>query len=129
MEEEALRRGIEEDEGKHNLFLQVTGSRVFVLFPPSDLSALLPTRGSYYGHISLSTTFLHSVREYSNDLEEQVKYILHSPFPTLAEPWRHRMEITLEAGDALFIPAKWWHYTYLTTPGMGLNWWFERNCF
>jgi hypothetical protein len=117
------------DEGKHNLFLQVTGSRVFVLFPPEFTSALLPTRGSFYGHVSQSTTFLHSITEFSNDLEEQINYILLSPFPSLAEPWKHRLEITLHAGDTLLIPAKWWHYTLLTAPGMGLNWWFHKNCF
>lgn len=30
----------------------------------------------------------------------------------------------LEAGEALLIPAKWWHCTEIITSGTALNWWF-----
>ena len=116
------------DPGKHNIFVQLTGSRTFVLFPPNCAPDMIPFDESHINHISQSTTFLHSVSAHSSDLKEQLNFIAASAFPSLAGPWHHRIEITLNAGDALLIPAGWWHYTHLHTPGVALNWWFARDC-
>lgn len=119
---------MKEDPGKHNLFVQLTGSRTFVLFPPSCTPDMIPFHERHINHISQSTTFLHSVSAHSSDLNEQLKFITESAFPSLVGPWQQRMEITLNAGDSLLIPARWWHYTHLHTPGIALNWWFVSNC-
>lgn len=62
--------------------------------------------------------------EYSSDFDLQIQYIHSSPFPSLAKAWPHRVEVVLEAGEALLIPAKWWHCTEILTSGTALNWWF-----
>jgi hypothetical protein len=133
------------DPGKHNVFLQISGSRKFYLFQPSDydsdgdgdgdgediasssaISAMLPSEGTAGPHISRSMTFLHSVPEGTES--EQLQFIQASEFPSLVDAWRNRLEITLEAGSALFIPAKTWHCTRLLESGVALNWWFAREC-
>jgi hypothetical protein len=89
---------------------------------------MMPFPERHLNHISQSTTFLHTVPTDCN-LEEQLEFIASSAFPSLVRPWRERVEIRLEAGDALLIPAGWWHYTYLHSAGVGLNWWFMKDCF
>ncbi len=125
---EARQRPFQEDPGKHNLFVQLTGSRTFVLFPPHCASDMMPFNEPHINHISQSTTFLHSVSSHSSVLEEQLPYIRGSEYASLAGPWQQRIEIKVNAGDALLIPARWWHYTYLDEAGMALNWWFAKDC-
>ena len=119
--------------GKHNLFLQISGSRKFYLFQPTDLeppgrfqlrvdAAIRRLSGP---HISRSMTFLHSVE---GPEEIQLRYIRASEFPSLANAWLNRLEITLTAGSALFIPAKMWHCTRILETGVALNWWFATEC-
>ena len=119
--------------GKHNLFLQISGSRKFYLFQPTDLEpggfsfeSMLPSEGSPGPHISRSMTFLHSVPEGPEEI--QLRYIRASEFPSLANAWLNRLEITLTAGSALFIPAKMWHCTRILETGVALNWWFATEC-
>jgi hypothetical protein len=121
--------GDKHDPGKNNLFVQLTGSRKFVLFPPHCSEDMMPFPEKHLNHISQSTTFLHRVAEHSPDLDQQLEFIASSQFPFLAKPWQQRLEITLQAGDALLIPTKWWHYTQLLTPSVALNWWFLKSCF
>ena len=70
-------------------------------------------------------TFLHSVE---GPEEIQLRYIRASEFPSLANAWLNRLEITLTAGSALFIPAKMWHCTRILETGVALNWWFATEC-
>ncbi len=112
----------EADPGKHNLFVQLKGSRKFVLFPPHLTSSMEPMEEEHLNHISRSTTFLHSLEG------KEARSSAFSRYPSLEEVWKHRIEVTLQEGDALLIPARWWHYTHVLTPGMALNWWFSRDC-
>jgi len=126
----AQNHDVRSDSGKHNVFLQISGSRKFYLFEPTDedesFSSMLPSEGTAGPHISKSMTFLHTVPEGSES--EQLQYIEDSEFPSLVYAWRNRLEITLNAGDALFIPAKTWHCTRILESGVALNWWFACEC-
>ena len=126
------------DPGKHNVFLQISGARKFYLFQPTnaysydsgysgeyDFDSMLPSEGSAGPHISQSTTFLHTVPEGTE--HEQIQYILNSEFPSLVHAWKNRLEIILNAGHALFIPAKTWHFTRIVESGVALNWWFATE--
>ncbi len=123
------RQQIQVDPGKNNIFVELTGSRTFYLFSPDFSEEMMVTfREGHLNHISQATTFLHSVLEHSPDFNEQLMFIKRSSFPQFTKAWANRVEITLHAGDALLIPARWWHYTLLHEPGMALNWWFLRDC-
>jgi hypothetical protein len=117
----------ENDPGKHNLFYQISGSRRFVLFPDHFTVDLQPMTGSPWPHISTSTVFLHGVYEHCpiDDESKQMEYITQSSYPSLADAWPHRMEIVLKAGEALLIPARWWHMTEILEAGSAVNWWFH----
>ena len=116
----------ENDPGKNNLFLQLSGKRKFILFPSHYHTDLYPSIGSTTPHVSESTTFLHSI-PYDVDESAQHEYLLQSQYPKLANAWPARLEIVLEAGDGLLIPARWWHYTEILEAGSALNWWFAME--
>jgi ribosomal protein L16 Arg81 hydroxylase len=75
-----------------NFFMQLMGQKTFHLYPPSDRKYLYPC--SPFG----SSPEASLVDPLQLDLEK---------FPLA----RHatRIEITLKAGDALFLPIYWWH--------------------
>ena len=37
------------------------------------------------------------------------------------------VEVTLEAGDALYLPAGWWHYVRQSGLTIALNWWYDME--
>lgn len=123
---------IDQSIGKNNLFLQISGSRRFILFSPLYSNDLKPSIGTLWPHVSTSTTFLHSVYDLKSPVtgapaseEEQKEFIRKSPFPWIANVWQYRQEIILHPGEALLIPAQWWHYTEVLEGGSAVNWWFH----
>ena len=117
------------DPGKHNLFLQISGVRKFILFEPEHEKYLMPDIHSLTNyHVSRSLTFIHSVLEYSDHLSQQLRYINNSPYSSLAKAWPDKKEIILNPGDALLIPARWWHYTEIVETGVAMNWSFMTDC-
>lgn len=75
-----------------NFFMQLMGQKTFHLYPPSDRKYLYPY--SPFGNAPEASR----VDPLQIDLDK---------FPLA----RHatRMEVTLQAGDALFLPIYWWH--------------------
>jgi hypothetical protein len=76
----------------HNLFAQVSGAKTFYLFPPESLDALYP------GPLNTGAQHLSRVDLFHPDL---VKH-------PLAASLSYR-EVTVQAGEALVLPAFWWH--------------------
>lgn len=76
----------------HNLFAQVSGAKTFYLFPPESLDALYP------GPLNTGAQHLSGVDLFNPDL---VKH-------PLAASLSYR-EVTVQAGEALVLPAFWWH--------------------
>lgn len=81
--------------------IQLHGSKQIVLFPPHQTANLYPY--PFYAHLrhglKLRTWFS---RTYPNRPDFQ-------SFPRLHEAFKHRYDITLNPGEALYIPAGWWH--------------------
>jgi hypothetical protein len=82
----------------HVGFVQVQGEKEMILFPPSDRPYLYSMTGREFPFQNRAT---HVRYVDLNDFET---------FPLLrhASPFR----IVLRAGQALFMPANWWHTTY-----------------
>jgi hypothetical protein len=97
----------------HNVACVVSGRRRFTLFPPEQIGNL------YIGPVDFTPTgapiALPSLIE--PDFER---------FPRLREALRHAQVAELEPGDALYIPALWWHQVEsLANCNVLVNYWWH----
>ncbi len=86
----------------HNLAVTIAGTRRFLLFPPDQLANL------YVGPLDITPAGqpISLVDPHAPDLER---------FPRFAEAMAHAEVAKLAPGDALYVPAMWWHH--VETPG------------
>ena len=91
----------------HNMLCQVMGTKRVVLFDPGDTDCLYPANGTSQKNTSL-------IDVSSPDLNK---------FPLFANI-KSGSETTLEPGDALFIPLKYWHYCESTSGSCSVNFWW-----
>ncbi|MEM1439963.1 MAG: cupin-like domain-containing protein [Pseudomonadota bacterium] len=96
-----------------NIACVVAGKRRFTLFPPDQLENL------YMGpvDVTLAGQPVSLVDPLSPDLER---------FPRYAEAERHKIVVTLEPGDALYLPSLWFHHVESLAPvGALVNYWWR----
>jgi len=93
-----------------SLLIQLQGDKKVVLFPPTELNNLYP--------FPLSVHLKHGLKlraSYSQVYPDNPNF---SAFPKLQQALKQRYEITLKAGEVLYLPAGWWHE--VTTLGEGV---------
>ncbi|CAL8143596.1 unnamed protein product [Orchesella dallaii] len=93
----------------HNILVQVFGSKIIRLFPPSESSKLQP-------HSDSSLLFNTS----QLDIEQDDLFLAH---PEMRNA-KH-CDIMLRAGKSLYIPPRWWHYVKSLEPSFSVSFWFE----
>ena len=99
-----------------NLAVHVAGEKVFTLFPPDQIGNLYP------GPLELTPAGV-PISMVSLDTPDFERYPRFRAALDVAE------EAHLEPGDALYMPALWWHHVSTTGPlNMLVNhWWTERR--
>jgi hypothetical protein len=93
-------------DSMHNIFLQVTGRKRFVLFSPADSQYLYPfPPDSKIPHMS----------QLNIDSIDRIRFPL----------FRHAeaIELVVEPGDSLYLPRGWWHQVHSLTTAISLNFW------
>jgi len=99
-----------------NIAVHVAGEKVFTLFPPDQIANLYP------GPIELTPggVPISMVPLDSTDFER---------YPRFKLALDTAQQARLEPGDALYMPAMWWHHVATTGPlNMLVNyWWSERR--
>ena len=95
-------------DGLDNLLLVLQGSKVVHLYPPQDIKRLRPTPAD---HVPVESGF--------------GSYLLPGTKEVLDQCQRYR--VVLGAGDAITIPAGWWHevFTATTDVTVAINFWCE----
>ncbi|MEO0347563.1 MAG: cupin-like domain-containing protein [Pseudomonadota bacterium] len=96
-----------------NIACVVAGKRRFTLFPPDQLENL------YMGpvDVTLAGQPVSLVDPLKPDLER---------FPRYAEAENHKTVVTLEPGDALYLPSLWFHHVESLEPvGALINYWWR----
>lgn len=97
---------------QENINVQITGTKRWLLFSPDQSPALYANRGG-------TSTALFSPCDI--DLPD------FDRFPRLADAVR--LEATLEAGDAIFVPAGYWHHVRTIETSINVNfWWWAARC-
>ncbi|MEV6868510.1 cupin-like domain-containing protein [Streptosporangium subroseum] len=94
----------------HNLFAQVSGSKTFYLFPPESLDALYP------GPLNTGAQHLSRVDLFDPDLTRH----------PLAGRLSYR-KATVNAGEALLLPAFWWHQVASQDVSVSVNFWWRAH--
>lgn len=93
--------------------VQLHGTKKIVLFPPSQSRNLYPFPViSHLKHGLRLRCWFSQVTIVSPDFEA---------YPNLREAFTHRMEVILQPGEALYIPAGWWHEVTTLGTEMGCS--------
>lgn len=96
-----------------NIACVVSGTRRFTLFPPDQVDNLYP--GPVDTTVAGQPTSLVDLAD--PDLER---------FPKFAEALKHAQSAELQPGDAIYIPALWWHGVQSTGPfNVLVNYWWQ----
>jgi hypothetical protein len=102
-------------DGSANLACVVAGKRRFLLFPPDQLPNL------YIGPLD-RTMAGQPASLVDPDAPDFAR------FPRYAEAMRHALVAELGPGDAIFMPALWWHNIQAQGPfNVLVNYWSERG--
>jgi hypothetical protein len=104
-----------------NLFVQVVGTKRAHLFPPQVAQHL---------HLFPSSTRQSNTSAIPTEdilLSETSKASLQSEYPGIQSALSHpdTRHVTLEAGDALYIPRNWYHCLQSTSISASVNAWFR----
>lgn len=93
-----------------NFFCVFSGEKEFVLFPANE------TRNLYALSVLSGAPHFSHVEPRDSDL---------SRFPRVSKvtPWR----CTLRAGDAIYVPRRWWHAVSTSQPAVGMGYWWAEG--
>ena len=99
----------------HNVYSLAWGRKRWDVFPPDSASFLRPCRGKVWGVVSGIDDAAVADTPFSwTDTEKAVPGFKHQA---------HRFSAVLEAGDALFLPAFWWHRVETMEDSLAVNVW------
>lgn len=94
---------------EHNLLAQVVGAKYVRLYAPEEGSRL-------YAH----PDGLHKV---SSQIRGRIREVDHARYPLFAEA--RYVDGWLRAGEALYIPPRWWHYVESLQPSCSVSFWWS----
>ncbi|XP_065361023.1 bifunctional peptidase and arginyl-hydroxylase JMJD5 [Calliphora vicina] len=92
---------------KHNLLCQVFGSKSIILASPEDTHYLYPHESEFLQNTSQIDANNLDVEKFP--LVEKVKFY----------------SLTLQPGDCLYMPPKWWHYVQSNSPSFSVSFWWQ----
>lgn len=96
-----------------NVHACISGTKLFHLYPPSALTNIYPNpwkEGALNNFSSIESIFL-------------VNRAQHAKFFQNVKCWRAEVK----AGEAIFIPAGWWHEVFTFQEAVSANIWFKPN--
>jgi len=123
------------DQGMDGLHAIVSGEKVFYLIDPADSGLLVPRKRTW-GHLHQAQerwdSFMSpwSTHQHAGRCASQPQHHAspHAPMGggggAGAVPTYY--EVTLAAGEMLFVPKLWWHKVVTTQPTIALNFWFQH---
>lgn len=92
---------------KHNLLCQVFGTKSIKLASPMDTNNLYPHESEFLQNTSQVDAANLDLEKFP--LVEKVKFY----------------QVTLQPGDCLYMPPKWWHFVQSNSPSFSISFWWE----
>jgi hypothetical protein len=105
-------RGIHWHNGRDAVAQMLTGRKKFILYDPRDSKYLYPRRLVKSGRAWFDETEAVFCSEIPFELGADA--IDHERFPLFRQARPYEVEV--EAGESLYIPSHWWHYTTAIEP-------------
>lgn len=115
-------------DSSHNLFVQVRGSKRFILAPPEAARCGLGLFPSLHPFYRQAQRDLMMDDPFNDD--DTMPFIPKSSIPPGEDCCTLELyDSILEEGDSLYLPSHWFHrVTSLTTPTFSINsWWIDRS--
>lgn len=101
-------------DANHNLLLVLQGSKTIYLFSP-ELTSVIEPKSIFCESPNHSNLPFMRIKEISEELLKDSKYE------------RKGFVITVNPGEAIFIPEGWWHQVESTKYTVALNYWFSSG--
>jgi len=111
-----------------NIYTVVRGSKHFTLLPPTDgwsLKERMYPHGTWERKIPGSGLTL--TPSPPNVSPIRWSSIANPDVPGNVPPEAHPIQITVDAGEALYLPPGWWHHVRQDDNTIALNWWYDME--
>jgi Cupin-like domain len=95
-------------DGDHNFLVQIRGKKELILFRPEDSAYLYPKEGGINTHES----------------SVELDHIDYDRFPLVRNA--SAFSCTLQQGDVLYLPPRWWHQVRTVELSISVNYWWNR---
>ncbi|KAF8195886.1 cupin-like domain-containing protein [Mycena galopus ATCC 62051] len=110
-----------------NIYTVVRGSKYFTLLPPTDgrcLKERMYPHGTWTRQVpDTGLTLIPS----PNVPPIRWSSITDPDIPGNLPPDAHPIQITLDAGETLYLPPGWWHHVRQADNTIALNWWYDME--
>ncbi|KIY71423.1 Clavaminate synthase-like protein [Cylindrobasidium torrendii FP15055 ss-10] len=111
-----------------NLYHVVRGEKYFTLLPPTEGWCLKERVYPHAAYIRDEVTGKLIIKPSLSDNTPTVRWssISDPNIPGAFDEEPHRINITVRAGETLYLPAGWWHYVQQSEETtIALNWWYD----
>ncbi|KAH8118306.1 cupin-like domain-containing protein [Phellopilus nigrolimitatus] len=111
-----------------NIYTVVRGTKHFTLFPPTEGWCLQERMYPHAKYIrKRAATSLVLTPSASSTPSVRWSSVQNPMDPTELPLEAKPIDITLRAGETLYLPAGWWHYVRQTGVTIALNWWYDME--
>ncbi|TCD66984.1 hypothetical protein EIP91_000664 [Steccherinum ochraceum] len=116
-----------------NIYTVIRGSKTFTLFPPTEGWCMAVHEQPYvertYPHAQYQRNSPHSPLKLvpSSDTTPAIRWssVMDPTSPGSLDSEAHPIEITVSAGESLYLPAGWWHYVRQSGVTIAVNYWYD----
>ncbi|EGO01893.1 hypothetical protein SERLA73DRAFT_177489 [Serpula lacrymans var. lacrymans S7.3] len=111
-----------------NIYTVIRGAKHFTLLPPTE-GWCTQERSYPHARYTRPTSGPGLVLTPSSANTPHVRWssITDPHLPNTLPPDAHPLEVTLHAGDTLYLPVGWWHHVRQSDTTIALNWWYDAE--
>ncbi|KAI0081802.1 Clavaminate synthase-like protein [Panus rudis PR-1116 ss-1] len=108
-----------------NIYSVIRGSKTFTLLPPTEGWCMQERTYPHARYERASDASLVLVPSAESTPPIRWSSILDPSDHANLPPQAHTLQITVNAGESLYLPAGWWHYVRQTGLTIAVNYWYD----